>query len=121
MSVHGSALPETPAPPIPGEPAHSSVQTKVPGPASEALRARHNLYQDARTVHLYQDAKRSLGNYQADVDGNLLLDLYGHIAALPVGYNHPAMLEAWRNGSMDWAAGYRPALGIAPSPEAASR
>jgi 4-aminobutyrate aminotransferase / (S)-3-amino-2-methylpropionate transaminase len=117
MSVHNLSLPPTPAPPIPGEPAHSSVKTHVPGPRSEELRARHNRYQDARTVHLYQDAKLSLGNYLVDVDGNVLLDLYCHIAALPIGYNHPDMLAAWRSGRMDWAAGYRPALGIAPSVE----
>jgi 4-aminobutyrate aminotransferase/(S)-3-amino-2-methylpropionate transaminase len=117
MSVEQPTLPSTPAPPIPGEPERSSVLTHVPGPRSEALRARHNRFQDARTVHLYQDARRSLGNYLADVDGNVLLDLYGHIAALPIGYNHPELLAAWRSGRMDWAAGYRPALGIAPSPE----
>jgi 4-aminobutyrate aminotransferase/(S)-3-amino-2-methylpropionate transaminase len=102
---------------IPGEPERVSVRTTIPGPASEALRARHGQYQDARTVHLYQDAKQSLGNYLVDVDGNVMLDLYGHIAALPLGYNHPDLLAAWRSGRFDWAAGYRPALGVAPSPE----
>lgn len=110
-------LPTTPAPTIPGEPEHASVKTAIPGPASEALRARHARYQDARTMHLYQDARRSLGNYLVDVDGNVILDLYGHIAALPLGYNHPELLAAWRGGRFDWAAGYRPALGVAPSPE----
>ena len=102
---------------IPGEPTHASVVTAVPGPASEALRARHQRYQDARTLHVYQDAKASRGNYLVDVDGNALLDLYGHIAALPLGYNHPALLDAWKNGRFDWCAGYRPALGIAAPAE----
>ena len=110
-------IPQSPSPRIPGEPEHAKVLTAVPGPQTEALRARHQKYQDARTIHVYQDAKRSLGNYMVDVDGNTLLDLYGHIAALPVGYNHPDLLSAWRSGRFDWAAGYRPALGIAPSPE----
>ena len=105
------------APPIPGEPERASVRTAVPGPASEALRARHHRYQDARPIHVYQDAKKSLGNYLVDVDGNVLLDVYGHIAAVPLGYNHPDMLAAFRGGRFDWAAGYRPALGVAPSPE----
>lgn len=105
------------APPIPGEFDHAAVRTKIPGPRTEELRARHNKYQDARTVHVYQDGRRSLGNYLVDVDGNILLDVYGHIAALPVGYNHPALLSAWKAGRFDWAAGYRPALGIAPPPE----
>lgn len=105
------------APSIPGEPERALVRTPVPGPASEALRARHNRYQDARTIHVYQDARRSLGNYLVDVDGNVLLDVYGHIACVPLGYNHPDLLGAWRSGRFDWAAGYRPALGVAPSPE----
>ena len=83
---------------IPGEPERVVVRTAIPGPVSEALRARHGKYQDARTVHLYQDAKKSLGNYLVDVDGNVMLDLYGHIAALPLGYNHPELLAAFRDG-----------------------
>ena len=105
------------APSIPGEPERALVRTPIPGPASEALRARHGRYQDARTIHVYQDARRSLGNYLVDVDGNVLLDVYGHIACVPIGYNHPDLLAAWRSGRFDWAAGYRPALGVAPSPE----
>jgi 4-aminobutyrate aminotransferase/(S)-3-amino-2-methylpropionate transaminase len=93
------------------------MKTRVPGPRSEELRARHGRYQDARTVHLYQDAKRSLGNYLVDVDGNTLLDIYAHIAAVPIGYNHPDLLAAWKSGRFDWTAGFRPALGVAPAPE----
>ena len=105
-------------PVIPGEPERAQIITSsVPGPASEALRARHGRYQDARSMHLYQDARRSLGNYMVDADGNTLLDLYGHIAALPLGYNHPDLLAAWRSGRFDWCAGYRPALGVAPPVE----
>src|SRR4029079_15347418 len=110
-------LPRSVAPAIPGEPERVHVATPIPGPASEALRARHGRHQDARTVHVYQDAKRSLGNYLVDVDGNVILDIYAHIAALPIGYNHPALLAAWRGGRFDWCAGYRPALGIAPPAE----
>ncbi|MFN7145743.1 MAG: aminotransferase class III-fold pyridoxal phosphate-dependent enzyme, partial [Myxococcota bacterium] len=102
---------------IPEEPTAASVVTPVPGPKSEALRARHQRFQDARTVHVYQDARRSVGSYLVDVDGNVLLDLYGHIAALPLGYNHPDLVAAWKNGRFDWCAGYRPALGIAPPAE----
>lgn len=107
----------TATPLFPGEPAGISVHTAIPGPKSDALRARHGRVQDARTVHFYQDATKSRGNYIVDVDGNTLLDLYGHIACVPLGYNHPALLEAWRSGRFDWAAGYRPALGISPPAE----
>jgi 4-aminobutyrate aminotransferase/(S)-3-amino-2-methylpropionate transaminase len=102
---------------FPGEPARASMVTRVPGPRTEELRARHHKYQDARTVHYYQDARRSLGNYAVDVDGNTLLDVYGHIACVPVGYNHPALLEAFRSEKFAWLAGWRPALGVAPPPE----
>ncbi len=100
-----------------GEPQGVSVVTAIPGPRTEELRARHGRHQDARTVHVYQDAKRSLGNYLVDVDGNVMLDVYGHIASLPVGYNHPELFAALRSGRLDWAAGYRPALGVAPPAE----
>jgi len=66
-------LPATPAPALPAEPAHAAVLTPIPGPRSDALRARHMRFQDARPIHLYQDAKRSFGNYLVDVDGNVLL------------------------------------------------
>jgi 4-aminobutyrate aminotransferase/(S)-3-amino-2-methylpropionate transaminase len=102
---------------FPGEPSPASMVTRVPGPRTEELRARHHKHQDARTVHYYQDARRSLGNYAVDVDGNTLLDVYGHIACVPVGYNHPALLEAFRSEKFAWLAGWRPALGVAPPPE----
>ena len=66
-----------------------------------------------RAPFTFIKTRSSLGNYLVDVDSNVLLDVYGHIAALPIGYNHPDLLRAWRNGRFDWAAGYRPALGIA--------
>jgi 4-aminobutyrate aminotransferase / (S)-3-amino-2-methylpropionate transaminase len=104
-------------PVIPGESEGVRITTAGPGPKSEALRARHQRFQDARTVHLYQDSRKSLGNFLVDVDGNVLLDVYGHIAAVPIGYNHPALMDAWKSGAFDWAAGFRPALGIMPPPE----
>lgn len=105
------------APPFPGEPERASVHTRIPGPASEALRSRHARHQDPRSIHFYQDARRSRGNYLVDVDGNVLLDVYGHIACISIGYNHPDLLAAWRAGQFDWTMGYRPALGVAPPAE----
>ncbi|MSQ00555.1 MAG: aminotransferase class III-fold pyridoxal phosphate-dependent enzyme [Myxococcales bacterium] len=102
---------------ISGEPVAAHVATAIPGPRSQALRARHGLIQDARTIHFYQDARASIGNYLRDVDGNTLLDVYGHIAAVPLGYNHPDLLHAWRGGRFDWCAGWRPSLGVAVPPE----
>ncbi len=104
-------------PEIPGEALFAQLVTTVPGPRSEALRQRHGQWQDARTVHFYQDAKKSLGNYIVDVDGNTLLDVYGHIAAVALGYNHPDMVHAWKAGRFDWCGGWRPSLGVAVPPE----
>lgn len=99
---------------FPGEPSAAALVTPIPGPRTQALRARHAQHQDARTVFVYQDPERSKGNYLVDVDGNTFLDVYTHIACIPIGYNHPAMLEAWRSGRFDWAAGYRASLGFLP-------
>jgi 4-aminobutyrate aminotransferase/(S)-3-amino-2-methylpropionate transaminase len=116
--MSASRPPPAPAPPaIPGEPERIELRTAVPGPRTEELRARHGRHQDARTVHVYQNATKSLGNYLVDADDNVLLDVYGHIGAVALGYNHPALLEAWRSGKLDWAAGFRPALGVAPPVE----
>ncbi|HND29573.1 MAG TPA: aminotransferase class III-fold pyridoxal phosphate-dependent enzyme [Myxococcota bacterium] len=102
------------SPSIPGEPASIQVRTAIPGPASQALRASQARWMDARSIHFYTDAQRSLGNYIVDADGNVLLDLYGHIAALPLGYNHPDLIAAWEYGRFRWTAGFRPALGVSP-------
>jgi 4-aminobutyrate aminotransferase/(S)-3-amino-2-methylpropionate transaminase len=99
------------------EPRCARVVTPVPGPRTEELRTRHQRHQDARTIHYYQDARRSRGNYAVDVDGNTLLDVYGHIACVPLGYNHKALVDAWTSERFAWLASFRPALGIAPPPE----
>jgi 4-aminobutyrate aminotransferase/(S)-3-amino-2-methylpropionate transaminase len=48
--------------------------------------------QDYRTVRFFSDLSKSTGNYIADADGNLLLDMYTQIGTLPIGYNHPNLL-----------------------------
>ncbi len=104
-----------------GEPDSPHVATAVPGPRSLALQAQMAEMQDAggvkffgmRAVRLRARRKRrafsrsalplasvdfeaSRGNYVVDADGNTLLDMYSHIASLPVGYNNPAMLAVFQ-------------------------
>lgn len=64
--------------------------------------------------------KHSFGNYIADLDGNVLLDVYAQIASIPVGYNNPALQLIARSDDMISAIINRPALGNFPQSDWAS-
>lgn len=50
--------------------------------------------QQADSVSFFADYEKSIGNYIVDADGNYILDVYMQISSIPIGYNHPNILEA---------------------------
>lgn len=113
-SFAADELPLTPAPAIPNEYEHLSMKTKVPGPRSTELIQRLNIMQNAVTINLFADYEASLGNYMVDVDGNRFLDVHGQIASLPLGYNHPDVLNALTDKTNIPMLAQRPCLGLFP-------
>jgi len=77
--------------------------------------------QEMATVSFFADYDRSHGNYISDVDGNTYLDAFMQIASIPLGYNHPAILEALRDEKNVRAMANRPALGWFPSEDWVTR
>uniref|UniRef100_A0A2H1VMX3 SFRICE_016808 n=1 Tax=Spodoptera frugiperda TaxID=7108 RepID=A0A2H1VMX3_SPOFR len=67
------------------------------------------------SVNLFANYEKCAGNYFADADGNLFLDVYTQISSLPLGYNHPALLNAFRCDREVRALVNRPALGVFPA------
>ena len=53
--------------------------------------------QNTSAVHFFCDYEKSQGNYLADVDGNVLLDVFTQIASLPLGRRHYVFLNHIRH------------------------
>ena len=66
----------------------------MPGPKSVAGIAELNKISGMSAVQFCADYDKSVGNYIADVDGNMMLDVFMQIASQPLGYNHPAIIKA---------------------------
>lgn len=94
FSTTTRSLPSTPTPPFPNEPSRPRMLTSIPGPRSRELMQSMHSVQEARTTHLFADYSRSRGNYLIDADGNTMLDVFAQIASIPIGYNHPKLMEA---------------------------
>ncbi|CAG9333948.1 unnamed protein product [Blepharisma stoltei] len=98
------------------EPKGPIVKSVVPGPESLALLNEYEgLTQDFRTVRFFADYQKSIGNYVADADGNMLLDAYTLNASLPIGYNHPSYLSFLDNANIRNHLIHRTACAVTPS------
>ncbi|KAJ4304155.1 4-aminobutyrate transaminase [Collariella sp. IMI 366227] len=99
------------------EPKGPSVKTEIPGPKSKAAIAELDKVFDTRSLNMLTDYSKCAGNYIADPDGNVLLDVYAQIASIPVGYNNPALAKAAQSDEMINGIINRPALGNFPPVE----
>ncbi|XP_003738558.1 4-aminobutyrate aminotransferase, mitochondrial [Galendromus occidentalis] len=90
------------------------VTSSIPGPRSLQLKKELQDIQNADAVQLFVDYEKSIGNYLVDADGNTFLDCYTQISSLPLGYNHPAMIQAVTSPKNISTFVNRPALGILP-------
>ncbi|TKA69156.1 4-aminobutyrate aminotransferase [Cryomyces minteri] len=105
---------------FPDEPHGPTVRTQIPGPKSvEAIKHLDKVF-DTRSLNMMANYQNSYGNYIADLDGNVLLDVYAQIASIPVGYSNPSLLLAATSPEMASAIINRPALGNFPQHDWAS-
>lgn len=61
---------------FPDEPAAPIVKTQIPGPKSKAAIEELDKVFDTRSLNMIANFQESYGNYIADPDGNVLLDVY---------------------------------------------
>ena len=99
---------------FPDEPFKPHMRTTIPG--SESKKAIESLDKvfDTRSLNMMVNYQNSFGNYIADLDGNVLLDVFAQIASIPVGYSNPTLLAAATSPEMASAIINRPALGSFP-------
>jgi len=89
------------------------VVTEIPGPISKQVIADHSAGWGGTgsALNFVLDIPGSQGVYIADVDGNKMLDCFGQIASMPLGFNHPALMSVAATDSMISAQVHRTALG----------
>lgn len=73
-----SKLPESTReePFFPDEPTGPTVKTQIPGPKSKEIIQDLDKVFDTRSLNMVANYQKSFGNYIADPDGNILLDVY---------------------------------------------
>lgn len=105
QSISAQYFPEEPKAPV--------VKSTKGSSSKQAIESLGKVF-DARGAYFVADYGKSQGNYIADVDGNLYLDVYAQIASIPLGYNNPALIEVAKSDKMIRAIVDRPALGNFP-------
>lgn len=68
----------------PDEPAVPVLKTPIPGLKAAAAIEQLNRVFDTRSINMMADYTQSVGNYLADPDGNMLLDVYVNKESLSV-------------------------------------
>ncbi|XP_056639753.1 4-aminobutyrate aminotransferase, mitochondrial-like [Diorhabda sublineata] len=99
---------------VPGEPEGPCVKTEIPGPRSKELIKQLEHFQMVGTIQYLVNYEKSIGNYIIDADDNILLDTYTNISTIPVGYNHPKLLDLFKDECNLKSMVNRPALGVYP-------
>lgn len=103
------------------EPERPVVVTEIPGPKSRQMHQDLTKIVESGAVQFFANYERSAGNFIADVDGNVLLDFYTQYASVPLGYNHPKIIEAFKNPKNQACFVNRPAMGTFPGGDHAGR
>lgn len=86
----------------------------LPGPKTVELMKSLDKIQQTGSVKLFIDYEKSIGNYLVDADGNTFLDIITQISSIPLGYNHPALIEALKDSANMSEFINRPCLGFLP-------
>lgn len=119
---HANSAHPTTASQLALEPEGPSIKSStIPGPKSLELLKSLGTIQQTGSVKLFIDYQKSMGNYMIDADGNTYLDIITQISSIPLGYNHPALIEALKDESNLAEFVNRPCLGFLPPQSLMSR
>ena len=99
---------------FPNEPTAPVIKTALPGPMSQKFIDDLAKNSCALLTQFAIDFDKACGSYTADTDGNLMLDVFMNIGQIPLGYNHPALLEAAKSDLMAQIVATRTGMGLNP-------